>query len=170
MNYHFDCNCERPHCVCIVSVFNQDEDKLKVCMDFEDGARMRIDDIERREKRFVVHSLLLHCGLKEAIEKCDNDVNGGEKRGQSLKKKVNTLDVPTGEPGERSYCLTYDSKITTMDAIMKICKMIDEFFENEISTAVSKTMVFTCCQTKSDILVLNAANEVIKEQYYVDLK
>ena len=158
MNYHFDCNCERPHCVCIVSVSNQDEDKLKVCMDFEDGARMRIDDIERREKRFVVHSLLLHCGLK------------GEKRGQSLKKKVNTLDVPTGEPGERSYCLTYDSKITTMDAIMKICKMIDEFFENEISTAVSKTMVFTCCQTKSDILVLNAANEVIKEQYYVDLK
>ncbi|KAK8809192.1 hypothetical protein WA171_000776 [Blastocystis sp. BT1] len=170
MNYHFDCNCERPHCVCIVSVSNQDEDKLKVCMDFEDGARMRIDDIERREKRFVVHSLLLHCGLKEAIEKCDNDINGGEKRGQSLKKKVNTLDVPTGEPGERSYCLTYDSKITTMDAIMKICKMIDEFFENEISTAVSKTMVFTCCQTKSDILVLNAANEVIKEQYYVDLK
>ena len=114
MNYHFDCNCERPHCVCIVSVSNQDEDKLKVCMDFEDGARMRIDDIERREKRFVVHSLLLHCGLKEAIEKCDNDINGGEKRGQSLKKKVNTLDVPTGEPGERSYCLTYDSKITTM--------------------------------------------------------
>ena len=170
MNYHFDCNCERPHCVCIVSVSNQDEDKLKVCMDFEDGARMRIDDIERREKRYVVHSLLLHCGLKEAIEKCDNDINGGEKRGQSLKKKVNTLDVPTGEPGERSYCLTYDSKITTMDAIMKICKMIDEFFENEISTAVSKTMVFTCCQTKSDILVLNAANEVIKEQYYVDLK
>ena len=170
MNYHFDCNCERPHCVCIVSVSNQDEDKLKVCMDFEDGARMRIDDIERREKRFVVHSLLLHCGIKEAIEKCDNDINGGEKRGQSLKKKVNTLDVPTGEPGERSYCLTYDSKITTMDAIMKICKMIDEFFENEISTAVSKTMVFTCCQTKSDILVLNAANEVIKEQYYVDLK
>ena len=170
MNYHFDCNCERPHCVCIVSVSNQEKDKLKVCMDFEDGARMRIDDIERREKRFVVHSLLLHCGLKEAIEKCDNDINGGEKRGQSLKKKVNTLDVPTGEPGERSYCLTYDSKITTMDAIMKICKMIDEFFENEISTAVSKTMVFTCCQTKSDILVLNAANEVIKEQYYVDLK
>ena len=170
MNYNLDCNYERPHCVCIVSVSNQEKDKLKVCMDFEDGARMRIDDIERREKRFVVHSLLLHCGLKEAIEKCDNDINGGEKRGQSLKKKVNTLDVPTGEPGERSYCLTYDSKITTMDAIMKICKMIDEFFENEISTAVSKTMVFTCCQTKSDILVLNAANEVIKEQYYVDLK
>ena len=170
MNYHFDCNCERPHCVCIVSVSNQEKDKLKVCMDFEDGARMRIDDIERREKRYVVHSLLLHCDIKEAIEKCDNDINGGEKRGPSLKKKVNTLDVPTGEPGERSYCLTYDSKITTMDAIMKICKMIDEFFENEISTAVSKTMVFTCCQTKSDILVLNAANEVIKEQYYVDLK
>ena len=87
MNYNLDCNYERPHCVCIVSVSNQEKDKLKVCMDFEDGARMRIDDIERREKRFVVHSLLLHCGLKEAIEKCDNDINGGEKRGPSLKKK-----------------------------------------------------------------------------------
>ena len=53
---------------------------------------------------------------------------------------------------------------------MKICKMIDEFFEDEISTAVSKTMVFTCCQTKSDKFIINAANEVIKEQYYVDLK
>ena len=162
MNYNLDCNCERPHCVCIVSVSNQDKGKLKVYMDFEEDARMRIDDIERREKRYVVHSLLLHCGLKEAIEKCKN-------RGQSLKKKVNT-HFPTGEPEERSYCLTYDSKKATMDTIMKICKMIDEFFEDEISTAVSKTMVFTCCQTKSDNLVLNAANEVIKEQYYVDLK
>ena len=87
MNYNLDCNCERPHCVCIVSVSNQDKDKLKVCMDFEDDARMRIDDIERREKRYVVHSFLLHCGLKEAIEKCDNDMKGGEKKDHLLRRK-----------------------------------------------------------------------------------
>ena len=170
MNNSRDCKCERPHCVCIVSVSTQDKGELKVDMDFTDETRMRIDDIERSENRIIVHSLLLHCSVKEAIEKCVNDENENGKRVSSLNKKVNSLPIPFRNSGERSYHLTYDSKNTSMDTVMKIFSMIEEFFQHEISMAVSKTMVFTCCQSQSDNMVRKAANEVIEEQYLIDLK
>ena len=131
---------------------------------------MRIDDIERSENRIIVHSLLLHCSVKEAIEKCVNDESENGKRVSSLNKKVNSLPPPLRDPGERSYHLIYDSKITSVEVVKKICSMIEEFFQHEISMAVSKTMVFTCCQSQSDNMVRKAANEVIEEQYLIDLK
>lgn len=133
MNSNLDCrNCESPHCVCIVSISILENERLTVNMDFSVDTRMRIDDIERKEKRFVIHTLLLHCGLREAIEKCVNDENERGRRVPTLNKKVNSLPPPYREAGDRSYHLTYISKNPTMDIIMKICSMIDDFFQNEI--------------------------------------
>ena len=158
MNYDLNCHCEKPHCVCVVSVSTQDQGELKVDMNFADET-VRIDGIERMDQRCVVHSLMLHCSVEEAIKKCKKDGEEETKR-PLLHKSVNDVKPRPGE-GERSYKLTYASKQPTLAFVMRICKNIDEFFKNEILNNVNKTMVFICCERND--MIREAANEVINE-------
>ena len=48
---------------------------------------------------------------------------------------------------------------------MKICTMINEFYQNEIST-VTKTIVLTGFYSLNDAIVRSIAYEVINKQYY----